>query len=84
MTKLYYWRRGRINPTHLFVIFANQENSNGISAYVKPVPNDGWHYHITKPFRTIDGNEATQALAQSKVEESIDYEFRPEYIPYFG
>ncbi len=82
--KLYYWRRGRPNPLILHVVFCNQEHRDGISAIVKPIPNGGWHYEVAKPFRTIEGTEPTQEAAQHEAETSIDDEFRPEYVPFFG
>lgn len=84
MSKIYYWRRSRANPEHLFIVFRNRENRCGISASVKPTDNGMWQCQVKKPFRTIEATMATQEDAQTRAEQSIDYEFRPEYIPPLG
>lgn len=85
MGKFYYWRRGRAhNADTLHFVFANREDGYDISAYVKPTNDNMWIYCVEKPFNTSKGTTGTQEEAQAKVEKLIAYEFRPEYMPYFG
>lgn len=81
MSKLYYWRKSRIGRWH--VVFTCAEDRAGISAYVMPL-GEMWLWRVRKPFHVAEATEETLEQAKEKAEKLINYEFRPENLPYFG